>query len=124
MLGKSCCTASQCRCRSEVDVSSAQDWDVLEFTGLDQGRGDLSQATDGTELLKMFYRNNNGGANIASLEFDSSANIYLVAYDNNKGYVYLATGDRWVQAGDIVLVGTFDSVASGGFDAANFVMMQ
>ena len=102
---------------------SAANWDIVELTGLDQSRGNLSQATDGSELLQMFYRNNNSGTAIASLQFDVATNVYLVAYDNNKGYVYLATGDEWVQAGDITLVGTFDGVAAGGFDAAHFVMI-
>lgn len=102
-------------------------FDVIEFLGLDQSRADLDLATDGSELLKMFYTFQNN--NISSLDFRyadnvaDGANVYLVAYDNGKGYLYLATGDRYVQAGDITLVATFDNVVTGAFDASSFVMI-
>ena len=75
----------------------------------------------------MFYTFQNN--NISSLDFRYAdnvadrANVYLVAYDNGKGYLYLATGDRYVQAGEITLVATFDNVVTGAFDASSFVMI-
>ncbi len=96
--------------------------DVIALNDLDQDRADLSDATDGSELLKMFYTTES--ASITSLEFETDVvALYLLAYDNGNAYLYRATGDDFVQAGDITLVGTFENVTTGAFVEGDFVMV-
>jgi Ca2+-binding RTX toxin-like protein len=104
---------------------NANDSDIIELNGLDQASGELSQVTNGSELLKMF---DNGTANVGSLEFDGGLDAdfkgYFVAYDEGNAYLYLANStDRWVQAAEISLVSTFEGVATGAFDALHFEMV-
>ena len=85
--------------------------------------------------FKLFYTTNSlseSSSTITSLQFSdytgssetSAVNTYLVAYDNGKAYVYLAnSGDAWVQAGEITLVGTFNAVAASAFNENNFTMV-
>lgn len=97
--------------------------DIIELNNLNQSLGNLSLVTDGSELLKMF---DNGTASVTSLEFtgDGPVNTYLLGYDNGEAYLYLADSvDRWVQAAEISLVGIFEGVATGAFDALHFEMV-
>lgn len=102
--------------------------DIVELTNLVEGNGDLSVATDGSELFKMLVTNSTDS--ISSIRFDAGgtiafSNFYLLAYDNNKAYLYLAQNDNdpFMSADRVTLVGTFDSIASNAFNATNFVMV-
>ncbi|WP_284060408.1 calcium-binding protein, partial [Pseudomonas sp. NW5] len=104
--------------------------DVIALNDLDQDRADLSGATNGSELLKMFYTTASvsEGTSITSLQFETDVAetgvaLYLLAYDNGNAYLYRATGDSYVQASDITLVGTFENVTTGAFVAGDFVMV-
>ncbi|MCL7466104.1 hypothetical protein MXB90_13700, partial [Phaeovulum sp. NW3] len=107
---------------------SAQD--IIELTGLNVDDGDLSLANDGSELLKMFRTiEGNTVGSVLALEFSEAnpndpVNTYLVAYDNGKAYQYLASsGDKWVNASEISLVATFDSIAPDTLSGNNFLMV-
>jgi len=103
-------------------------FDIIEITGLDQSRGDLSAANNGSELLKMFETTTSGTEGVGTLQFAGAdatpVKTYLLAYDDGKAFLYLAnSADRWVVADEIRLVGTFDGVTTGAFDASHFVMV-
>jgi hypothetical protein len=72
----------------------------------------------------------NGTALLAALGHTLSVSAttnagYIIAYQENKAYLYHvvegADGDADVTAADIALVGRFDNVGVGAFDATNFV---
>jgi hypothetical protein len=78
---------------------------------------DTPAALDGTALLAALGQ---------TLSVSASANAgYVIAYQENKAYLYhLVEGidpDAAVAAADLALVGRFDNVAVGAFDATNFV---
>jgi hypothetical protein len=82
------------------------------------GSNDLDVAgLDGTALL---------GALGQTLSVSATTNAgYIIAYQENKAYLYHLVegvdGDPNVAAADIALVGRFDNVGLGTFDATNFV---
>jgi hypothetical protein len=78
---------------------------------------DTTAGLNGTALL---------GALGQTLSVSATTNAgYIIAYQENNAYLYhLVEGidpDVTVAAADIVLVGRFDNVAAGAFDATNFV---
>ena len=78
-----------------------------------------ANALDGTNLLLAL---GNGGA--ATLTTTASQDAYIVAYQNGNAYLYQASngaGNTAVVAAEIALIGTFNGVAAGSFDVANFL---
>jgi hypothetical protein len=83
------------------------------------GPNDLDTPTglNGTALLAALAQ---------TLSVSASANAgYVIAYQENKAYLYHVVegidADAAVAAADLALVGRFDNVAVGAFDATNFV---
>lgn len=97
--------------------------DIVEFTNLFSGNGDLDSSSNGTELLKLLA--DTGGDTADSITLDNTGDsLYLIAYDNSKAYIYLATStdDVVVTATEIQLVGTVNNIAVGALNSASFLM--
>lgn len=82
--------------------------------------GNLSAASDGTELLKALAASGTATQITAQTAADKG---YLVAYQDGNAYLYYydAGADAAIAAAEIQLVGTFDGVDAGMFAANNFV---
>lgn len=82
--------------------------------------GNLSAATDGTELLKALAVSGTA----TQITAQTAANKgYLVAYQDGNAYLYhydAGAGDTAITASEIQLVGTFNGVDAGAFVAGNF----
>jgi hypothetical protein len=106
---------------SESDAQTFAGSDVIELVGGNEAAANLDAAADGTELLKYL-----GSTSAATQLTVATAGdqAFLVAYDNGKAYLYHAGSgmDTAIGASEITLVGVFDGVAAGAFDAANFKM--
>jgi len=78
---------------------------------------DLDNATDGTNLLA------NLGQTLAVASDQDMG--YIIAYQDGNAYLYHVAeggdGDTNVAAADIALVGVFNNIAVGAFDASNIV---
>ena len=104
---------------STLTFTTAAD-NVLELAydlGGDGGANDLDNSTDGTELLAQF-----GQTLAVSADTNSG---YIVAYQRENAYLFHAEeggdGDANLAAADLALIGVFDGVAVGAFDATNFI---
>jgi hypothetical protein len=89
---------------------------AFDLTG-NGGVNDLDSFTDGTGLLASL------GQTVA-VSADQNAG-YIIAYQEGKAYLYRAAESNDagadLAAADITLVGRFDAVAVGAFDATNFI---
>jgi hypothetical protein len=90
---------------------------AFEFPGGNGGATDLDDATNGDELIA-------GLAQTLAVSADTDAG-YILAYQDSRAYLYRveegADVGADVAAADIALVGRFDAVAVGAFDASNFI---
>lgn len=92
----------------------------LVLTTTQQGYGDLSAATDGSELFKLL---GNGTAVANALTTASAQKGYIMAYDNGNAYLYsydAGAADTSVTASEIALVGVFNTITADAFVAGNF----
>jgi hypothetical protein len=89
---------------------------AFDLTG-NGGANDLDNSTDGTGLLASLGQ---------TLAVSADQNTgYILAYQEGKAYLYRAAESNDagadLAAADITLVGRFDAVAVGAFDATNFI---
>lgn len=87
--------------------------DVLEIGFNIAGSGLADAANSGDNLLTA----------VGTLNVSANGDVgYVVAYQGGNAYLYHANagGDSVVDAGELALVGVFNGVALGAFDAANF----
>ena len=100
--------------------------DIFELT-VNDGSGDLSASTTGTELVKTLAGT---GTDAAAITGKASTNFYILAYDTgaggeNEAYLYYVANDNntAILAAEILLVATFeDGVAAGAFVAEDFIL--
>jgi Ca2+-binding RTX toxin-like protein len=98
--------------------------DVFELLGTNAGNGDLSLATDGSELFKLLGVD--GSAATAITVGTAGDAAFLVAYDNGNAYLYSMTEDGTntaVVASEITLMATIENVSVGGLDTGDFVII-
>jgi Ca2+-binding RTX toxin-like protein len=109
------------RLDSLIDTATT---DVVELLATNSTNGDLSLATDGTELLKVLGITGDAATSI-TVDNDLDA-VFLVAYDNGNAYLYSlvdsATAQTETLAADIKLVGVFENIAVGGFASGDFTV--
>jgi hypothetical protein len=101
----------------DTDVDS-----VVELLGTNDSNGDLSAATDGTELFKLLGAT---GSAATSLTMDAADdNLFLVAYDNGNAYIYHVqdSAGATVVAAEVLLVATVTGMAVGGFADNDFIV--
>jgi Ca2+-binding RTX toxin-like protein len=76
--------------------------------------GDLSAATDGTELLKALT-DNSAPDTYSGITVGQAESFYAVAYQGGKAYVYLiteSTGDTLAAAAEIELIATLNTITA------------
>jgi len=104
-----------------ASVNTATD-DVIELLGLNYSNGDLSSATDGSELLKLMSVD---GATASAMTIDNASDkFFLLAYDGGNAYLYHAEdtdAGTAVEADEITLVGIFNGIAVGGIATADLL---
>jgi Ca2+-binding RTX toxin-like protein len=77
--------------------------------------GDLSAATDGTELLKALTDNTAADTYTGITVGTAADSFYAVAYQGGKAYVYLiteSTGDTLAAAAEIELIATLNTITA------------
>jgi len=88
---------------------------------------DLSEATDGTELLKALVTAGAGNTADAITVDAAGDDFYLAVDDGTDGYLYIVSetsGDTEAAASEITLVGTFtDAATFGDIVGANVVLI-
>ncbi|PVE05020.1 hypothetical protein B472_16550, partial [Limnohabitans sp. Rim28] len=108
---------------SAVDISGsiALTDDVVELTTTLSGFGDLSQATDGTELLKALSSTSTSATQITT---DNTAEFILVAYQGGKAYVYYANATNTaLVASEIQLMGVLEGITAGTLTGTEFALV-
>ena len=109
---------------ANFDPGDTNDTDVFELIDANNANGDLSLATDGTELLKLLCSASGGAA--AGLTTDTSGDeFFVVAYDNGNAYIYHADagGNSLVTAAEIRLLGVLYNITEGALSAGDFIMV-
>jgi hypothetical protein len=103
-----------------LDVAN---FDVFEFA-FDPAAGDVT-LTNSSSLIDALNTSSSGGNDNATVNVAANGKGYIVAYDSGNAYLfYFAdSGNGVLASGEIELIGTFNSVAVGGFDASNFVLV-
>lgn len=109
---------------TQFNVTASKD--VIELGNAALGsNGDLSAATDGTELLKALA--SSGTATGITAETAAGGDtVYFVAYQGGNAYLYYANDaggstNGLIEASEITLVATFQGVAAGAFAAGDFL---
>lgn len=101
--------------------------DVVVISTTLSSKGDLDLSSTGTELLKALSSTDTAAT---QLDVVSASKFYLVAYQDNKAYLYHANagaGDTAVTASEITLVGTINDITAGsliGTGVANDFLIQ
>jgi len=108
-------------------VGDTTNTDVFELLAVDEGNGNLETDFDtngnGTELLKMLSSSGTAASITNDVKTDK---YYIIMYDNDAAYIYHvdATTDATAQvAADILPILKVDSVATGAFVQADFLMV-
>ena len=105
-------------------ASAIDSFDVHELLGTNADNGDLSQATDGSELLKLLGVT---GSAATSITVGTAADAaFIVAYDNGNAYVFNMTedgGNTAATAGEIALVATVEDIAVGALGTGDFIIV-
>ena len=110
---------------TQFNVTASKD--VIELGNAALGsNGDLSAATDGTELLKALA--SSGTATGITAETAGGADtVYFVAYQGGNAYMYYGNDaggtNGLIEASEITLVATFTGVAAGAFAAGDFILV-
>ena len=110
---------------TQFNVTASKD--VIELGNAALGsNGDLSAATDGTELLKALA--SSGTATGITAETAAGADtVYFVAYQGGNAYLYYGNDaggtNGLIEASEITLVATFTGVAAGAFAAGDFILV-
>jgi hypothetical protein len=108
---------------SDVDEEAA---DVIELAATLTSRGDLDNATDGTELLKALSSTAHAATGIGfdDAGTDDSAEVYLIAYQDGNAYLYHAVGgsDDLASAAEIQLIGVLSGITAGALTSSEFKM--
>jgi Ca2+-binding RTX toxin-like protein len=113
---------------ANIDID---DHDVGEIATTLSANGDLDKAgvTDGTELLKALSSTSTSATgiktNAAGGSESSSDQMYLVAYQGGKAFLYHAKdadADGVFQADEITLLVTFTDVADNAFASGDFLI--
>jgi hypothetical protein len=107
-------------------ATNASDVVILSTSALTTGTngGDLSAATDGTELLKALTNNAAADTYTGLTTTAEGDDFYAVAYQGGNAYIYLVnegTGTTLAVAADIKLVATLTGVAVNALDQADFL---
>lgn len=96
--------------------------DVVVISTTLSSKGDLDLSSTGTELLKALSSTD---AAATQLTVSTAADkFYLVAYQDNKAYLYHAdagAANTAVTADEIKLIGTFNDITAGTLVAADFI---
>jgi hypothetical protein len=105
--------------------TNASDVIILSTAALTTGTngGDLSAATDGTELLKALTDNTAADAYTGLTTTAEGDDFYAVAYQGGNAYIYLVNeggGTLLAVAADIKLVATLTGVAANALDVNDF----
>ncbi|WP_028298992.1 beta strand repeat-containing protein [Oceanospirillum beijerinckii] len=108
-------------------ANSSADFSVIELTTTLDSSVSLGAGSTGTDLLQALSSDATAASGITLNGTGEKA--FLVTYQNNQAFLwYLAegssgtgTGDTTVLAGDIALVGVFNSIAGGDITATAFV---
>jgi len=106
---------------ANADVILLHTTGAMTATGVNSG--DLSAATDGTELLKAMTTAAAADTYTGITTAAASQKVYLVASQGTSTYVYYAvdtSADSLITASEIALVGTFTSTAA--MVAADFIL--
>ena len=105
---------------TNLDLGNISGKDVIEFTNLNSGNGDLSVANDGVELLKLFSTIPNASLSVVG----NNVSAYLVAYDNDNAYIYNAQSgsDNIITNSEIQLIGVVEGVGVGALKPGDIVM--
>ncbi len=101
-----------------ASVATTAQTDVYEFT-VTSGNGDLSAATNGSELVKDV-----ASAGSAVLTAAASTEAYIIAYDDTSAYIYHLSNDGTaaVAVGEILLIATIANVTAGALVAEDFIL--
>ena len=109
-------------------ATNATDVVILSTSALTTGTngGDLSAATDGSELLKALTNNAAADAYTGLTTTAEADEFYAVAYQNGNAYIYYVqegAGTKLAVAADIKLVATLTGVAVNALDQADFAVL-
>lgn len=108
-------------------AASTTDFSVVELTTVLDDDVALSATSTGTDLLQAL---SSDATAVSGITVNSAnAEAYLLVYQNNNAYLWhleegrggTLAGDTAVLAGDIMLVGVFDTIVSGAMLASSFV---
>jgi hypothetical protein len=100
-------------------------FDIFEFafdvgTDANLGTGGSNALMDGLDPTVT-----SGGGDDAVITVAANGKGYIVAYDGGNAYLYYFadTGNGTLAANEIQMIGAFNTVAVGAFDATNFVLV-